>query len=68
MAGIAQQLSGQALTPVDTGNPANWWRFDFGANWQHPLGPESDIDKLDLWDQASGRIGPSYSGLLFFLA
>ncbi|PNU03254.1 formylglycine-generating enzyme family protein [Novosphingobium guangzhouense] len=36
--------------PVDTSNPANWWRFDFGADWRHPLGPDSDIDSLDLWD------------------
>ncbi|WP_159868384.1 formylglycine-generating enzyme family protein [Novosphingobium sp. 9U] len=36
--------------PVDTSNPANWWRFAFGADWRHPLGPESDIDALDLWE------------------
>ncbi len=36
--------------PVDTSNPANWWRFEFGANWRHPLGPDSDIDALGLWD------------------
>lgn len=40
----------KTATRVDTGNPGNWWRFDFGADWRHPLGPESDIEKLDLWD------------------
>lgn len=37
-------------TPVDTSDPANWWRFEFGADWRHPLGPASDIDMLDLQD------------------
>lgn len=37
-------------TPVDTSNPATWWRFEFGADWQHPLGLESDLDTLGLWD------------------
>ena len=36
--------------PVDTANPAHWWRFEFGANWYHPLGLDSDVDTLDLWD------------------
>ncbi|WP_043606541.1 formylglycine-generating enzyme family protein [Novosphingobium sp. Rr 2-17] len=40
----------KTATPVDTGNPANWWRFEFGADWRHPLGPDSDIESLDLWD------------------
>jgi formylglycine-generating enzyme required for sulfatase activity len=40
----------KSATPVDTGNPANWWFFEFGADWRHPLGPDSDIDSLDLWD------------------
>lgn len=34
--------------PVDTANPANWWRFEFGADWLHPLGPDRDIDALGL--------------------
>lgn len=34
--------------PVDLHNPANWWRFQFGANWREPLGPGSTLD--DLWD------------------
>lgn len=36
--------------PVDTTEPANWWRFEFGASWKSPLGPGSDLDALDLWD------------------
>ena len=33
--------------PVDLGNPANWWRFEFGADWRHPDGPESSIAGLE---------------------
>ena len=36
--------------PVDMGNASNWWRFSFGADWRHPLGPESDLDSAGLWD------------------
>lgn len=36
--------------PVDTSNPAHWWQFVPGAEWRHPLGPDSDLDALDLWD------------------
>ena len=36
--------------PVDMSNPANWWRFTFGADWRHPYGPEADIEALGLWD------------------
>jgi formylglycine-generating enzyme len=32
--------------PVDVSNPLQWWRFTFGANWRHPLGPESSIEDL----------------------
>lgn len=27
-----------------------WWAFTPGADWRHPLGPDSDLDSLDLWD------------------
>ncbi len=27
-----------------------WWSFTLGADWRHPLGPDSDLDSLDLWD------------------
>lgn len=40
----------KTATPVDTGNPANWWSFAFGASWRRPLGPESDLDAAGLWD------------------
>jgi len=40
----------KTAAPVDTSNPAHWWRFEFGADWRHPLGPDSDIDALGLWD------------------
>ena len=23
-----------------------WWRWQIGANWRHPAGPESDIDEI----------------------
>ncbi len=42
--------------PVDTTNPGNWWRFEFGANWRHPLGPDSDIETLALWDHPAVHI------------
>lgn len=35
--------------PVDTSDPSNWWRFVHGADWRHPLGPDRDLDALDLW-------------------
>jgi formylglycine-generating enzyme required for sulfatase activity len=33
---------------VDMNNVANWWEFCFGADWRHPLGPQSSLDGLDL--------------------
>lgn len=34
--------------PVDLGNWRQWWRWQPGASWRHPLGPESTIDdRLD---------------------
>ncbi|MGX5845258.1 formylglycine-generating enzyme family protein [Mesorhizobium sp. ArgA1] len=35
---------------VGTSDFSNWWQFVFGADWRHPVGPDSDIDTLDLWD------------------
>ncbi|MEE4450742.1 formylglycine-generating enzyme family protein [Novosphingobium resinovorum] len=40
----------KTAAPVDTADPGNWWRFEFGADWRHPLGPDSDVDSLGLWD------------------
>ncbi|OYY91798.1 MAG: gliding motility-associated lipoprotein GldK [Sphingomonas sp. 28-66-16] len=36
--------------PVDLAQPGNWWHFEFGADWRHPLGPDTSLDGLDLWD------------------
>lgn len=32
--------------PVDLHNPYNWWRYVLGADWAHPLGPDSSLDGL----------------------
>jgi formylglycine-generating enzyme len=40
---VFQQTSG----PVDTTNPANWWRFVVGADWRHPAGPDSSLAGLE---------------------
>lgn len=32
--------------PVDLSRPDNWWSFIAGADWQHPLGPDSSIEGL----------------------
>ena len=31
--------------PVDLSNWRQWWRWSVGADWRHPLGPESSIDE-----------------------
>ncbi len=33
--------------PVDLRDIHNWWHYVFGADWRHPLGPDSDLDGLD---------------------
>lgn len=33
--------------PVDTSDWSQWWEFRKGADWRHPLGPESSIEGLD---------------------
>ncbi|ANN76038.1 sulfatase [Bordetella flabilis] len=33
--------------PVALDNMALWWRYVAGADWRHPLGPESNIDGKD---------------------
>jgi sulfatase modifying factor 1 len=45
--------------PVALDNAAMWWAFVAGADWRHPLGPESSIDGKDdhpvvqvSWDDA----------------
>lgn len=35
-------------TPVPLDNPARWWNWVIGADWQHPEGPGSSIeDRMD---------------------
>ncbi len=34
----------QSEVPVDLNNFNNWWGWVQGANWQHPQGPNSNID------------------------
>jgi sulfatase modifying factor 1 len=36
--------------PVPLDQFHNWWRFEVGADWRHPHGPDGDLDALDLWD------------------
>jgi len=38
----------KADRPIGVSDPSRWWAFVFGADWRHPLGPESSIaDLLD---------------------
>jgi formylglycine-generating enzyme len=32
---------------VDLGNHYNWWTYVPGANWRHPLGPQSSLHRLE---------------------
>ena len=34
--------------PVALNNPGGWWRYVAGADWRHPLGPESGL--AGLWE------------------
>ncbi len=34
--------------PVPTNNPLQWWAFTIGADWRHPFGSGSSIEKLEL--------------------
>ena len=36
----------KAHHPVDLRNPYNWWTYVAGADWRHPQGIESSIDRL----------------------
>jgi sulfatase modifying factor 1 len=33
--------------PVDINDYTQWWAFEPGADWRHPLGPDSGIDGLE---------------------
>ncbi|QFU81834.1 formylglycine-generating enzyme family protein [Natronorubrum aibiense] len=38
----------QPRGPVPLQNPSRWWNYVPGADWRHPLGPDSDLgNKLD---------------------
>ena len=32
--------------PVPLDNPQLWWQWTLGADWKHPLGPESNIENI----------------------
>lgn len=40
----------RTLGPVPLTDIGQWWTFTIGADWRHPLGPDSDLDSLGLWD------------------
>ena len=33
--------------PVNLGEPHAWWNYTPGADWRHPLGPDSSLEGLD---------------------
>jgi formylglycine-generating enzyme required for sulfatase activity len=37
----------RTAAPVDLDDYSQWWHFRFGADWRHPLGPESSIDGIE---------------------
>lgn len=39
---VFQKLNQQ----VPLNNPGLWWKWTIGANWKHPEGPESNLDKI----------------------
>lgn len=39
---VFQKLNKQ----VPLNNPSLWWRWTIGADWKHPEGPESNIEKI----------------------
>ncbi|WP_082474565.1 formylglycine-generating enzyme family protein [Sphingomonas sp. Leaf343] len=36
----------RTTTPVPLDDASQWWRFEAGADWRHPLGPESSLEGL----------------------
>jgi len=46
MCRAASLLFVPTLGPVDLRDWSQWWRFEFGADWRHPYGPDSNIDDL----------------------
>ena len=37
----------KSAVPVGTDDPSVWWDFAFGADWRHPLGPDSTLEGLE---------------------
>ena len=37
-------------SPVPLDQVERWWSFTLGVDWQHPWGPETDLEALGLWD------------------
>lgn len=33
--------------PVSLDDWSQWWRYEFGASWKHPTGPDSDLTGLE---------------------
>lgn len=50
MARAGSLLFVKTTGPVPLTEVHRWWRFEFGVDWRHPHGPDSDLDSLDLWD------------------
>jgi formylglycine-generating enzyme required for sulfatase activity len=46
MARAGSAVFAQATAPVGTDDASVWWTFMFGADWRHPLGPQSRIDDI----------------------
>ena len=36
----------KSLNPYSTNDPWQWWAYRPGANWRHPQGPDSSIEKI----------------------
>lgn len=41
--------------PVPLDNPGGWWRYAAGADWRHPLGPDSSL--AGLWEHPVVHVG-----------
>jgi formylglycine-generating enzyme len=47
MARAGSLVFAKTAGPVDLSDYGQWWQFCFGADWQHPTGPESSLDGLE---------------------
>ncbi len=47
MAQAGSLLFQRTATPVDLHDHGQWWTFAFGADWRHPLGPDSGLEGLE---------------------